>query len=407
MSRTQTLQKVFGSDIFNCQKTEPAKRNTVRENVIGKNNDVFNLKDHPKFRRDLEREKKLDNAHDIFNRSYDFQTIPVLHKRDAITKGSDIFGEPKEQVIKVKRNRPVLNASDIFNQKGIAPRRTVRNHSQSDIFFTQGRNCPQIYPKIKKYQSTYDPNIYIKDVSAGNAKLKELYSSSLAPNKPFPIYTLGSSKGYCEKRELIDNTPNYRTLTPGVQTKNTFKKLKSPFEIKTGNKVMAHPREMFVSDMKSNIFNDREQERKNASLSPRPVPKPKKDTKDLTKPKKCRGNVKWVAKMDWKAPDSEIIFRTFNSKNNVENKEQTLNLGSLGFHHLRKKIDMADSFGPQPYNTHRELTHTNHTVNEDFKLEGINKIGVRTKAEKARYSKLVKKPERKFNQLKPKVPKKK
>lgn len=358
MSRADAYDKTFGSDIFNQKVTNSSKRNTIREKLISKNNDVFNQHIGPIPKRNIRREKQLAAySHDIFNKSCEPIPQPTnsTRTRDGITKGSDIFNSKQEQPLKVKRKnkRPNLNESDIFNQRIISDRRRIRNHSQSDIFFTQGKVVDDMFPKEKKYESNYDPDLYYNCITAYEAKMNEIYRDGLSPEKELPLNTIGSSKGFLCRTE-DKNSHHNRCITALSEANNvnkSFKKLKSPFEMKTGSKNMARPRLMMVSDMASNIFNDDNLEKKKEIFKPSVFPRARRDTRDLTQPKKCRGTTKWVAKMDWTSPDGELIFKTFNPKNNTNGK--TLEIGDHSFAYEKKKIDMSDSFNPNPYCTYR------------------------------------------------------
>ena len=362
MSNSRAYNKIFGSDIFNTMKTEEiSKRNEDREKVIGKNNDIFNCHEHPRKKRDIQREKIIGTNNDIFNRTFDAirESKKERKERDAITKGADIFNpklqkqfqENQDKKFFLNRmNRKDNNKSDIFNtitEPGKA--RQMRNNTQSDIFFAHGKKNTEMFPKKKQFKSNYNPDDYLQNNKTSyDIKMNELYGGELEPvERAKTPNHITSTRGFCEFRE---NTDNSATLCPEDMSRS-FKKHISPFECKTQHMKMDKPREMMVKDMTSNIFNDKDIERKNRNVTAERKEKPPLDTRDLTQPKRIKGAAKWVSNMDWKSKDGALIFKTYIPKNDVTNQGKSLTVGDKEFAFKKKKIDDSDSFNPVPYKT--------------------------------------------------------
>ena len=210
--------------------------------------------------------------------------------------------------------------------------------------------------------------------------MNEIYKDELSDKKYLKLNTLSSSKGFCEYSEEVDNDPSATSkdliLNKINQYKRTqsdlsksFNKKKSNFELKTGHLRLCSPREMYISDTCSNIFFDSEKEKINKTINPTPIEKPKKDTRDLTQPKKCRGAVKWVSKLDWTSKDGALLFRTFNKKIIPIYNGKPIDSSDRSFAYERKKIDMSDSFYSQPYDTNFKVSKKGSTIRlEEQKL---------------------------------------
>ena len=149
MSNLVIYNKIFGSDIFNRKNAPSLNKNTSRGRNLDNtnNNDVFNT-----------------------TNTFDNSFKPTRHSMVCV---SDIFN---------------------INSKPDKPRR-IRNHSQSDIFFIEGKKQPSYdiyYPRVQ-YESKFKPEDNIKLNDSYQMKMKDMYG--IDPNKSDKSIT--SSKGYC------------------------------------------------------------------------------------------------------------------------------------------------------------------------------------------------------------------
>ena len=246
--------------------------------------------------------------------------------------GSDIFNTVQQPIPPPKPVRPSLlrDSSDIFNTKAKDLKRArIRNHSQSDIFFTEGKSIESYdsyHPKVN-YDSDYNPDNYLKHNTSYSTKMKEMYD--IDPNKS--ASNILSSKGYLEFMEVDQNIPDAVRNKPRNQS---FNRKKVNYYIKNRTfKAFGKPRDQLITDLSSNIFNDPVVEKKNMVIKPQKVYKESKNTSLLTQPKVLNNRNKWLSKLDWKNPKGEILFKHYTDDKSAE-KQNAFD---------RKMKDMEDS----------------------------------------------------------------
>ena len=116
MSHSVIYNKIFGSDIFNRQAPSFVPKTTQRQSSVRDSSDIFNTSDIPEIK------------------------------------------------IKPVRQSLLIDKSDIFNTKPKPEKpKKIRNHSQSDIFFVEGKVQPSydVYHPRTQYQSNYNPEKHI------------------------------------------------------------------------------------------------------------------------------------------------------------------------------------------------------------------------------------------------------
>lgn len=230
--------------------------------------------------------------------------------------GSDIFNVTQVPQPPQKPIRPSLlrDSSDIFNVKSKKEKLSrIRNHSQSDIFFTDGKE-PISYNSFhqkKEYKSDYNPDKYLISNTSYSAKMKEMYDINRSDSN------IKSSKGYLEFMEVEQNLPEKPKQKKDVI--KPYNKRKVNLYVQNRNfSALCKPREQYVTDQTSNIFNDLNQEKKNRVIKPLQIPKEKTTTYDLTQPKVIKHKNKWIANLNWKNPKGELIFKHYNDDSSAE-----------------------------------------------------------------------------------------
>ena len=214
--------------------------------------------------------------------------------------GSDIFNTVQQPLPPQKPVRPSLlrDYSDIFNTKTKDLKRArIRNHSQSDIFFTEGKSIESYdsyHPKVN-YDSDYNPDNYLKHNTSYSMKMKEMYD--IEPNKSESNIT--SSKGYLEFMDVEQNIPDSVRNKKRNQSFNR-KKVNLYIKNRTFN-ALGKPRDQLITDLSSNIFNEPVVEKKNMVIKPQKFYKESKKASNVNQPKVLNRN-KWLSKLDWKNP---------------------------------------------------------------------------------------------------------
>ena len=267
MSNLVIYNKIFGSDIFNRKNAPSLNKNTSRGRNLDNtnNNDVFNT-----------------------TNTFDNSFKPTRHSMVCV---SDIFN---------------------INSKPDKPRR-IRNHSQSDIFFIEGKKQPSYdiyYPRVQ-YESKFKPEDNIKLNDSYKMKMKDMYG--IDPNKSDKSIT--SSKGYCEYMDYKyyntenNNKQEIKGYDERTKAKEFNLKKVNLMELNRNKNPNANPREQYMSDHLSNVFHDKEIEKKNKVIKPSNVQKEPKNTYHLTQPKHIPHKNKWISKLKWNNPQNELIFK--------------------------------------------------------------------------------------------------
>ena len=286
MSHSVIYNKIFGSDIFNRQAASFVPQKAPRQSSSARDNsDIFNTSDVP------------------------------------------------EMKIKPVRQSLLIDKSDIFNTnpKPEKPKK-IRNHSQSDIFFVDGKDQPSydVYHPRAQYQSNYNPEKHIKLNDSYKMKMKDMYG--IDPNKSDKNIT--SSKGFCDYMNFKDSKEQsqqtIKNYAAKIEAKEFYKMKIDEMEHNRTKQPTANPREQYMSDHLSNVFHDKDIETKNKNIKPSDVPKEPKNTYHLTKPKNITNKSKWIANLKWNHPQNEIIFKNYKDYNS-ENQSA----------HQRKLIDLA------------------------------------------------------------------
>ena len=230
--------------------------------------------------------------------------------------GSDIFNTVQQPLPPQKPVRPSLlrDYSDIFNTKTKDLKRArIRNHSQSDIFFTEGKSIESYdsyHPKVN-YDSDYNPDNYLKHNTSYSMKMKEMYD--IEPNKSESNIT--SSKGYLEFMDVEQNIPDSVRNKKRNQSFNR-KKVNLYIKNRTFNP-LGKPRDQLITDLSSNIFNEPVVEKKNMVIKPQKFYKESKKASNVNQPKVLNRN-KWLSKLDWKNPKGEILFKHYTNDKSAE-----------------------------------------------------------------------------------------
>ena len=286
MSHSVIYNKIFGSDIFNRQAQSFVPKTTQRQSSVRDSSDIFNTSDIPEIK------------------------------------------------IKPVRQSLLIDKSDIFNTKPKPEKpKKIRNHSQSDIFFVEGKVQPSydVYHPRAQYQSNYNPEKHIKLNDSYKMKMKDMYG--IDPNKSDK--NIISSKGFCDYMDFKDSKEqNQRTIknyAARTEAKEFYKIKVDEMEHNRTKQPTANPRDQYMSDHLSNVFHDKDIENKNKNIKPSDVLKEPKNTYHLTKPKNITNKNKWIANLKWHHPQNEIIFKNYNNNYNTEKQSA----------HERKLIDLA------------------------------------------------------------------
>lgn len=261
-------------------------------------------------------------ASDIFHRKTHPSVVEKAHKRNVFKIKTDVFHESKIETDNKLRSRSNKSQSDIFFKIPIktkpdqSDRRNVSNRS---IVFSHLNSKDYVVIR-QRHDKPFEPSPKLnREITPVKRRLNELYTQEELNYSDINKSTCSlTSKGYLLKEEASYNP--IKKIRPCVNRRKCIWELEQNHlnqddQMNKTTTTISSKRDK-MKEMRSNIFNDQTLETINqANMTMIKSEKVKSDTKEIsnTQPKKYHQS-KWISKLDWKSPTTELLFKNANDK---------------------------------------------------------------------------------------------